>query len=121
MQNSKALAKVIGPTLSVMAATEWINLHIWSDPVPQLTYLNGVILFAAGIYIVRIHNQWAFNWTILITLTGWIGMAVGLFRMVLPEAKQAEGGITTLFMLSVLALAGIIMAYKGYYNRTEPD
>jgi hypothetical protein len=114
MENSKALAKVIGPSLCVMSISEMINLPIWTKAVASVTYLNGIILFITGLYVVRIHNSWKPDWTILITLSAWLGMALGLFRVFFPEAKQAGPGIPTYILLTLLFTVGAILTSKSY-------
>ncbi len=45
-----------------------INLSIWESNIPSVTFLNGVLLFVGGISVIRVHNFWVRNWTVLITL-----------------------------------------------------
>ena len=61
MINSRQLAQIIGPTLSVMTLSEMINLSIWENNIPSVTFLNGVLLFVGGISIIRVHNFWVRN------------------------------------------------------------
>jgi hypothetical protein len=114
MDNSKSLGKVIGPSLCVMSSSEMVNLHIWTKAVASVTYLNGIILFITGLYVVRIHNLWRTDWTILVTLTAWIGMAVGLFRIFFPEAEQAGNSTSTYILLTCLFIVGSILTWKSY-------
>lgn len=114
MENSKALAKVIGPSLCVMSASEMVNLHIWTVAVPSVTYLNGIILFVTGLYVIRIHHSWRLDWTILITLAAWLAMGLGLFRVFLPEAKQAGNSTSTYILLTFLITIGVILTLKAY-------
>ena len=74
MENSKQLAGLVGPTLTVLGVSEALNLHIWAANIAPVTYLDGVLLFAAGLAIVRAHNVWTRRWPVLITLAGWCGL-----------------------------------------------
>ena len=47
MPDSKGWAAVVGPTVMVLAATEALNLQIWSVNIPQVVWFNGIALFAA--------------------------------------------------------------------------
>lgn len=111
---SKELAKLIGPTLSVMSISEMINLDIWSNNIPAITYLNGIILFVTGLSIIRIHNIWTSDWRIVITLLGWGAVAGGAFRIFFPAAKQGGQNIFTYAIIAVLLLIGLFLSYKGY-------
>jgi len=111
---SKSLAQLIGPTLLAMAPSEVMNLHIWANNNPTVTYLNGVLLFIAGLSIVRVHNRWASSWPVLITLTGWAAILAGLFRMFAPEARQGGVNSPTFVVLAVIFTIGVVLTFKGF-------
>ena len=115
MINSRQLAQIIGPTLSVMTLSEMTNLSIWENNIPSVTFLNGVLLFVGGISIIRVHNFWVRNWTILITLIGWLTIILGLLRMFFPTAKQAGENFSTYLLLIFLFIFGLFLSLKGYY------
>jgi hypothetical protein len=122
MIHSRQLAQIMGPTLSVMTLSEMINLSIWESNFPSLIYLNGVLLFIGGIAIIRVHNFWVRSWIILITLTGWLAVLLGLLRMFFPTAKQAAENFSTYVMLTILFVIGLFLTFKGYYpiiNRAD--
>ena len=115
MINSRQLAQIIGPTLSVMTISEMINLSIWESNIPSITFLNGVLLFVGGISIIRVHNFWVRSWIILITLLGWLIIILGLLRMFFPTAQQAGENFSTYLLLTVLFVIGLFLVLKGYY------
>ena len=122
MIHSRQLAQIIGPTLNVMTLAEMINLPIWKSNMPSVTFLNGVLLFVGGISIIRIHNFWVRDWTILITLIGWSMMLIGVLRMFFPTAKQGGENLLTYLLLSVLFVIGLFLTLKGYYpNKNSAD
>jgi len=114
MTNSKKLAGLIGPSIIAVTLSEALNLHIWRYNIAPVTYLNGTILFIAGLSIVRAHNYWSRTWPVLVTLTGWFTLLGGLFRMFAPEAQQAGQNAVTYIMIALLCVFGIIMTYKAY-------
>jgi hypothetical protein len=111
---SKKLASLVGPTLIALAVTEAVNLDIWKVSLPALVYLDGTLLFIAGVSIIRIHNLWTRAWPILITLVGWLALGIGLYRMVAPEAQQLGESTVTYILLILLFLSGGILTFKGY-------
>lgn len=119
MMSSKELSKLIGPTLSVMTLSEMINLSIWRDSIPALIYLNGILLFVAGISIVRVHNHWKKDWTMLITLVGWSSLIAGLYRIFFPRAPQADERTATYAGLIFLFTLGLFLTFKGYTSRSD--
>lgn len=114
MTNSKAIARIVGPVLVVVAATEAFHLDIFAGIPAAFVYLNGMLLFAAGTAIVQAHNRWTRDWTVVVTVLGWLLVAGGLFRMIAPGAPQASPGLATNAFLAVLVLAGAILSVQGY-------
>jgi hypothetical protein len=47
-------------------------------------------------------------------LAGWALVGGGLYRMVAPNAPQADGSPVTYALLAVIALAGGWLSYRGY-------
>lgn len=122
MIQARQHAQIIGPTLSIMTLSEMMNLSIWENNIPSVTFLNGVLLFVAGISIVRVHNFWVRSWTVLITFVGWLTILVGSLRMLFPTAKQGGENFLTYIILTVLLLTGILLTLKGYYpNKNSAD
>jgi Flp pilus assembly protein protease CpaA len=114
MTDSKHIAKLVGPIICVMTTSELLNFHIWSTKVAPVTYLNGILLFSAGLSIVRAHHLWVRSWPVLVTLVGWLGIIGGLFRMFFPEAKQAEENISSYAVIFLLLAVGLFLTFKAY-------
>lgn len=114
MMNSKEIAKIAGPSITVMTASELLNFHIWATNIPSVTYLNGMLLFVAGISIIRIHNRWVCGWSVLVTLVAWFGIIGGLFRVFFPEANQAADNTATYMVISFLLAIGIFLTCKAF-------
>ena len=64
------------------------------------------------------HNHWARNWTVLVTLSGWFFLALGLFRMFAAGRYQRGAAQTsaTVFMVleAALLLVGLILTFQAY-------
>lgn len=114
MTNSRRIAGLIGPAIVAIVLSEAINLHIWVENSPPVTYLNGTLLFIGGLSIVRAHNLWTVRWPVMVTLAGWVAILGGLFRMFAPEAKQAGQNNFTYVMLALLLAFGMALTFQGY-------
>lgn len=114
MEISILLAKIMGPTLILLSISEYRNISIWSDVHPTLVYLNGLIWFIAGLVISVFHPVWV-GWVMVITILGWILMALGVFRMLFPRAKQAGKGNFTNIIFTIQFLSGLFLSYKGFF------
>lgn len=114
MADSRQLARLIGPTMIVLGATEALNLEMFAHQIAPVVYLDGTLLFVAGLALVGAHNRWNWNWPLLITLTGWVLLAGGLYRMIAPNAPQAPQSELSYVMFGALGLVGLFLSYKGY-------
>lgn len=119
MEKSKSIGAIVGPTLLTMVSSElkiW-NGSLYDDQIVPLVYLSGVLIFVAGISIVRSHNIWVLSWPIYITIIGWLGMLLGTFRMFFPQIYKAEfeNDFSILIIELVLIFIGLIITYKSYW------
>lgn len=121
MTNSKKLAGLIGPAIIAITISETINVHIWAANTAAGIHLNGTLLFVAGLSIIRSHNYWDRSWPLLVTLTGWFIILLGLFRMFAPEMQlEAAKKTTMVTALTMLILAiGIFLTFKAYTGNSN--
>ena len=98
-----------------------VQPRLYDAQIPPVVYLSGVLMFVGGLAIVSAHNHWARDWTVLVTLTGWFGVALGLFRMFAAGLYQRGSASTssTVFIVleGILLIIGLIMTFKAYLAR----
>ncbi len=94
--DSRRLGTLVGPSLMAIIASEFplVQPHLYAQQIPPVVYLSGTLLFVAGLAIVRVHNRWARDWTVLLTLTGWMAIGLGLVRMFAAGAYRASAAQT---------------------------
>lgn len=120
MNKAKQIGGLVGPTIVAMILSEFplVQPHLYDAQIPPVVYISGTLMFVGGLAIVRTHNQWVRNWTVLITLSGWIFLFLGLFRMFFASAylQGAANTRTTTFMVLevVLLIVGLIITFKSY-------
>lgn len=117
MTETRDLAAWIGPVLVVVAVSEACNLPIFAGVPPPFVYLNGMILFAAGFGIIRVHNRWRLGRPLAVTLTGWLVAALGLARMVRPQLQAAASADAVWGGIAVAFALGAVLTYQGYAMR----
>ena len=129
MPSSKTIAGLIGPTLIAIAVALLVNLESFpalAESVsrdPLLIFVSGVLMFIAGLAIVRVHNRWEADWTVLVTVLGWIALIGGLARMMFPtelaamatKVSQDKGLIAAEAV--VLLVVGAFLSYKRYSRK----
>jgi hypothetical protein len=123
---SKTIAALIGPTFVAVAAGLLLNLGSISavlEPLsrdPALVLIYGIFLFVAGLAIARFHNRWAANWSVLVTILGWLLVVGGLVRILFPlrfaaatgDFAQSSGIMATVAV--VLLAIGAFLLFKAY-------
>jgi 1,4-dihydroxy-2-naphthoate octaprenyltransferase len=120
MPNSRNIACVVGPTIVAMVVSEFplVQPHLYDAQIPPVVYLSGTLMFVGGLALVRMHNRWTRDWTVLLTLTGWFFLLLGLFRMFAASAYQRGSANTSAstFMLleGMLATLGLVITFQGY-------
>ena len=92
MSTSKNVAAILGPTILAMTASEFplVQPHLYDTQIPPVVYLSGTLMFVGGLAVVRIHNRWKRDWTVLVTLSGWFFLVLGLFRMFAAGTNGAQ-------------------------------
>jgi hypothetical protein len=100
-----------------------VQPHLYDSQIPPVVYLSGVLMFVAGLAVVRVHNLWVRNWAVLLTLTGWFFLMLGLVRMFAASQyhQAATGTSSTVFMVLEIGLlvVALILTYQGYRRGTQ--
>jgi hypothetical protein len=118
--NSKQVGGLVGPTLIAILISEFppVQPNLYDAQIPPVIYLSGILLFVAGLAVVRAHNVWARNWTVLITLSGWSFLALGLVRMFAAsqyrQATQGASSMTFMVLEGCLLVVALIITFKAY-------
>ena len=97
LETSRRIAGLLGPalTLAVTAELPAVQPHLYDLQTPPVVYLSGLLAFVAGLAILRAHNVWTWRWPVLITLTAWAMVALGVARMFFATAyTRATSGMT---------------------------
>ncbi len=124
--NSKKIGGLLGPAIVATVVSEFplVQPHLYDAQIPPVVYLSGTLMFIAGLAIVRAHNYWARNWTVLITISAWFFLVLGLFRMFFASAYLQQSASTSsgVFMAieGVLILIGLVVTLKSYSKSKSP-
>jgi hypothetical protein len=125
MTDSRRVAGLLGPTIVALILSEnaLVNPHLYDRQIPPVVYLSGTLLFLAGLAIVRDHNRWTGGWPVLVTLSGWFALLLGLFRMFSPGLYVQGAQSSPAALLAgeaVLLLLGGFLTFKGYSGAARP-
>src|ERR1700704_535378 len=119
---SKMIAALIGPTLIAIAAAMLLNFRSFPQLAeqisrdPGLIFLSGILLFVAGLAIVRAHNIWAGGWPVLVTVLGWVAVLSGLLRMLFPTQLAAIAGAVAQRPGEIIAGAVVLLVLGAFLS-----
>jgi hypothetical protein len=128
MERSRFIAKLIGPICIAGGAGMLFNTAVFKAMFERglhdhlLIYIAGVIALTSGLAIVALHNTWQCNWTVLITLFGWLATIGGIVRMVAPQFIEQLGeriiGHANFFVIDgwIAVLLGVLLSYFAYFD-----
>lgn len=125
MANSRQIAGLLGPSLSVMLVAEFplVQPHLYDAQIPPLVYLSGALYFVAGLAIVRAHNVWVRAWPVLITAIGWFFLILGVARMFAADqyrtASSNAGSMAFMVPEGALLIVALAITYFGYRRETS--
>jgi len=83
--------------------------------------LGGWIATALGVVLVQVHNIWANDWRLLITIISWIILIKGVMLLAFPRSITSfEGWFTTkglqYYILPMVIILGVIFGYYGFFG-----
>jgi hypothetical protein len=126
MPTSIFLAKLIGPVMLIAGIAILVNrkeLDVIAQELLRshlLFMLLGLIDFSVGLAIVLTHNVWVADWRVVITLLGWLLIARGAVRLLIPDqvkplgARLLKNPNVVTGSLATTAGIGLVVSYFGY-------
>jgi len=83
---------------------------------PALTYVTGFIALVFGAVLVHYHNFWTKDWTVLVTLVGWLSLVKGVLLIAFPQSISSFKGCyknTRAWGVFMIAF-GVLFGYFGF-------
>jgi hypothetical protein len=120
LDGSRRIAGLVGPALVAITTSEAINLEVVQRQARSNSYLNGSVLFVAGLSIVRAHNWWVRGWPVAVTLTGWTAVLGGLFRMFAPTAEAGRVRSARSIGIAVPFAVGVFLTVMAFPPGAAP-
>lgn len=126
MDGDILLARFFGLFLMLFGLGILMNLRHFKLAATEISHNHGLQVPAAilpllvGSFMVTIHNIWIGDWTVLITVLGWVILLMGIFRcwFVQRWAKQLEKHKATAPKVAGtgMFLYGIVLLYFGFFS-----
>jgi uncharacterized protein YjeT (DUF2065 family) len=90
MDTANFVAALLGPLYIVVGAGILLNPDHYQRMAqdflrsPALTYIGGAMAMAVGLSILYFHNVWRADWTVVITILGWLAALKGAHLLLFP-------------------------------------
>jgi Kef-type K+ transport system membrane component KefB len=81
---------------------------------------SGFIGVMLGIGHILLFNEWSSDWTVIITLIGWVSLFKGIIRVFIPKWTQKfvknfhSTSSNTTSALIIIFILGLYLAVKGF-------
>jgi len=122
------LAQILGLFFSIMGIGLICNhVHVQKavGAVVQnhaIQLLLSLLPLLLGSILIVIHNNWAWCWTVIITLVGWLIFIAGIIRTVFTEfwiqnVKRRYKKVQFDIVGFVLLALGLVLAYFGFISK----
>ena len=126
MGSANFIAQIIGLLFSIDAVGVLINTAIYRRMVeeftesPALRYLGGILALLFGLFILNFNNAWTTDWTVIITIIGWLSVVKGVLLIVFPNVYlqfanwMRMGDAMMRYMGIIYLLLGLFLTFKGF-------
>lgn len=126
MENSIFIARIFGLCYLIIGIGLLLNQKYWREVITDFSksaatvLLGGIFALVVGVVIVLTHNVWVANWTVIITIIGWIALIKGIWIIVFPSTVNKfmqvyQKNESILLVQSIGAIVfGAVMAFFGF-------
>jgi len=126
MDTTEFIARIIGPIYIVVSigivacADTYRKMILEYLESPALCYLGGFLALIFGLLILNFYHAWRADWTVIITIIGWLGAIKGALLIIYPKAvlgysKKLISSTSGMRAMGVGALLfGLYLSGKGY-------
>ncbi|MFH1284799.1 MAG: hypothetical protein ABIJ26_06685 [Candidatus Margulisiibacteriota bacterium] len=87
---------------------------------PATIYLGGLLALLIGFILVESHNVWIKDWSVIITVLGWLALVKGVLLLLLPRpmmslaSRLVKGKNAPLVYGIILLVLGLVVGYFGF-------
>ena len=126
MGSANFIAQIIGLLFCIDAVGVLVNTAFYRRIVeefiesPALCYLGGILALFFGLFILNFNNAWTADWTVIITIIGWLSVVKGVLLIVFPNVYlqfanwMRMGDAMMRYMGIIYLLLGLFLTVKGF-------
>ena len=126
MGSANFIAQIIGLLFCIDAVGVLVNTTFYRRIVEEfieslaLCYLGGILALFFGLFILNFNNAWTADWTVIITIIGWLSVVKGVLLIVFPNVYlqfanwMRMGDAMMRYMGIIYLLLGLFLTFKGF-------
>ena len=126
MGSANFIAQIIGLLFCIDAVGVLVNTAFYRRIVeefiesPALCYLGGILALFFGLFILNFNNAWTADWTVIITIIGWLSVVKGVLLIVFPKVYlnfsnwMRMGDAMMRYIGIIYLLLGLFLTFKGF-------
>ena len=127
MEKTVLIAKIIGVIYLSFGVGLLFHKKYYANVIKALLesttfyVVGGFLAIIFGLLIIEYHNIWVKNWTVLITIIGWMALLKGILLLAFPKSLNIfkpmfESEILYKFLAPFIIIFGIIFVYLGFFS-----
>ena len=129
METSIFIARIFGLCYLIIGAGFVLNRKAFKQIMNDfckntaLLFYGGLFTLVIGVVIILIHNIWVANWTMIITIIGWLALIKGAGMIVFPDMVsksmqfyQKNENLLIVHSTGALIL-GVVLTFFGFFAR----
>ena len=127
METSILIAKILATVYLSLSLGLLFSSNYYKEKLPKLVdnsstlILGGLMAIVFGFLILEFHNYWNSDWTIVITIFGWLSLLKGIILIVFPQ--MFTGFKSTIlkadnqkYILMPILILGAFFGYFGFFT-----
>ena len=127
METSIFIARIFGLCYLIIGTGILFNRKVFQRVMDDFcknaaaVFYGGVLALVIGVVIILKHNIWVSNWTVMITIIGWLGFIKGIWMIVFPntvskfmQAYQKNESLLTVHSIGAL-IFGAVLIFFGFF------
>ena len=130
METSVFIARIFGLCYLIIGAGFMLNRKAFQQVMEDfcknaaLVFYGGILALVIGVVIILTHNVWVANWTVIITIIGWLGFIKGIWIVVFPntvskfmQAYQKNANLLKVHPIGAF-IFGAVLTFFGFFAGT---
>ncbi|MBT4916851.1 hypothetical protein HN709_04955 [Candidatus Peregrinibacteria bacterium] len=124
METSILVAQILGLVYVVLGLGMLLNGAYYKKTFdellksPSFMFFGGIMSLILGFLIVRVHNFWVMDWTVIVTIIGWGALLKGFMIFLAPKAliSFSKPILKNVQLIGFFAFVlGLVMGYFGFF------